>query len=250
MKTTPRFWSNVFDALIVLADFIVGSLVAPRFFKMFEGGSSTGITNAMIVCLIMLLLIGMYMTGLLINRVNFRAEAPIKLSGADNVVMLFNVVLMGGIVPVIMMELVPKEYKTVQVILIIFAFAFMFAWGWLHWHVLRKESAKSGGEPSLKRKVIGFFLVFPFVAFLSAPVSALSQDMKLFAEGDAITLTNALWWPLLVGLLLALISLFLYFIPRKMLKGFMGVNMKSRAFFWALVLDYAFRLSPFNFIHT
>ena len=87
---------------------------------------------------------------------------------------------------------------------------------------------------------------------LPQPVGSLSlsQDMKLFAEGDAITLTNALWWPLLVGLLLALISLFLYFIPRKMLKGFMGVNMKSRAFFWALVLDYAFRLSPFNFIHT
>ncbi|MPM14861.1 hypothetical protein SDC9_61225 [bioreactor metagenome] len=250
MKTTPRFWSNVFDALIVLADFFVGSLVAPHFFSLFEGESASGINNAVILCVVMLILLGLYMTGLFINRVNFRAEEPIKLSGADNVVMLFNVLLMGGIVPVIMMELVPEEYKTVQIILIVFAFVFMFVWGWLHWYILRKESAKSGGEPSQKRKIFGFFLVFPFVAFLSAPISAMTQEMKLFSEGDAITLINALWWPLFVGFLLALLSLFLYFIPRKMLKGFMGVNIKSRAFFWALVIDYAFRLSPFNFFHT
>jgi len=249
-KSNPKLWSNLFDALIVIADFMAGSLLAPHFFALFENNGPADMSNATIVCAIILLLTAMYFTGLLINRVNFRAEETIKFSGADNVAMMFNMVLMAGITPVVMMELVPAEHKTIQIILVVFAFAFMFGWGWLHWFILKRESVRKDGEPSVKRKIIGFFLVFPFVIFLSAPISAMAESMRLYADGDPITLTNALWWPLFVGLLLALVSLFLYFIPRKMLKGFMGVNMQSKAFFWALVLDYAFRLSPFNFIHS
>ena len=128
----------------------------------------------------------------------------------------------------------------------IITFGFMGGWTFLHWHILNKESRKSGDVHSIKRKVIGFILVFPFVTALSLPLAVLAGQMDLYNKNDPITLANALVYPLFAGSLLALLAWFLYFIPRKMLKGFSGANIRSRYFFFALIIDYTIRLTSIS----
>ena len=246
MKTTPRFWSNVFDALIVLADFIVGKMVSPWFNSVFSGsgGSASTMQNGKLLCGAYLLLAAMYTIGLLINKVNFRAEKSIPLSAGDNVAMGFNMVLMACIFPLLIIELFPAAMNVAVVIIL--SFGFMGGYVWLHYHILRKESPRTGSKPSLTRKIAGFFLVFPFVMSLSLPVNALVSEMTLSSAGEALTFSSGFVIPVFIGLILAALAWFLFFIPRKMLKAFTGVNLRSRVFFWALLLDYAIKVSPFN----
>jgi hypothetical protein len=238
-KSTPEFRSTLFDALIVLADVLVGGFLAP-WFKGYAGDAGSG-GKTMLLCGILLALTAMYAAGLLVNRVNFRAEQRIRISAWDNLALVFNMVLLAAIFPLVFMEVFPVGMNLAVVILL--SVGFMAGWAWLHSFILDKESSRSGDRPSVRRKVVGFFLVVPFVACLSLPVGVLAEGMNLYARGEPVTLANAVAYPLFAGTLLALVAWFLYFIPRKMLKGFMGVNIRSRYFLWALVFDYALRLS-------
>jgi len=115
-------------------------------------------------------------------------------------------------------------------------------------HAAGKGGSVRGGHTSARRRLAGFLLAFPFTASLSLPMGVLSDGMNLYVRGEPVTLSNAVFFPLFAGTVLALVAWFLYFVPRKMLKGFMGVNIRSGYFFWALVLDYAFKLSSLNFL--
>lgn len=247
MKTTPRFWSNVFDALIVVADLLLGNFLIPWFNSVFVSNGTAPQSSANILCVVILVLLTMYICGLLINRSNFRAEKKIELSGGDNIALLFNMVLLASIFPLVVTEIVPAAMNIILVI--IMTFGFMGGWVWLHWYILKKESVRNEGTPSLNKKIAGFFLVFPFVMMLALPVGVLSTEMELFSQGEKITFFNAVGFPVFMGLILAVIAWSMYFVPRKMMKSFMGVNLRSRYFFWGLVLSYAFKLSSFNFIH-
>jgi hypothetical protein len=243
-KPATHIHSNLFDALIVSADLLGGSLLAPWFKGHARDSGSKG--NAVLLCGIFLALIAMYAAGLLINRVNFRAEPRIQISAWDNLALVFNMVLLAGIFPLVFMEVFPVGTNLALVVAL--SVGFMAGWFRLHSFILDKESSRSGDRPSVRRKVIGFFLVVPFVACLSLPLGVLSEGMDLYAKGEPVTVSNALLFPLFAGSLLALVAWFLYFIPRKMLKGFMGVNIKSGYFFWALLFDYAFKLSSLNIL--
>ncbi|HQA76284.1 MAG TPA: hypothetical protein PLY32_04100 [Salinivirgaceae bacterium] len=246
MKTTPKFWSNVFDALIVLADFIIGKIVSPWFNSVFSGSreSASNIQNGKILCGVYILLAVMYVIGLLINKVNFRAEKTITMSSGDNMVMGFNIVAMGGVFTLLIFELFPATINVAMTIIL--SVGFMVGYGWLHYKIIRKESPRTEFNPSLKRKIIGFFLVFPFVISLSLPVNALVSEMTLSATGESLSFYKDFVIPVFIGLILATLAWFLFFIPRKMLKAFVGVDLRCRAFFWALLLDYSIKVSPFN----
>ena len=74
LTANPELWSNLFDAAILAADFIVGFVIYPRFNLLFVKSGPVSEKQVMILCGICLLLTAMYVAGLLINRVNFRAE--------------------------------------------------------------------------------------------------------------------------------------------------------------------------------
>lgn len=240
----PKVWSTLFDAVIVAADFIVGFIIYPRFNSLYVQPGTVSEKPVMIMCGISLLLAAMYVAGLLANRGNFRAEEAIRFSTMDSMAFMFNAVLLSAIFAVVLMELFPAVIH--PVVIMIITFGFMGGWTFLHWHILNKESRKSGDIPSIKRKIIGFILVFPFVTALSLPITVLAGQMNLYQKNEAITLSNTLLYPLFVGSLLAVLAWFLYFIPRKMLKGFSGVNIRSRFFFIALIIDYTIRLTSIS----
>jgi len=246
MKTTPRFWSNVFDALIVVTDLLLGNFLVPWFTSVFNSEKPAPQSSVSVLCMIILMLLAMYVAGLLINRPNFRAEKKIELSGGDNIALMFNMVLLAAIFPLVVIELFPAA--TQLFLVIVMTFGFMGGWVWLHWYILKKESPRNEGTPSLKRKIAGFFLVFPFVMMLALPAGVVSSEMELFSQGEEISVFNAVGFPLFMGLILAFLAWSLYFVPRKMMKSFLGVNLRSRYFFWGLVLSYAFKLSSINFI--
>ncbi len=244
LTARPKIWSNLFDAVIVTADFIIGFIIYPRFNSLYLHSGPVSEKLIVILCGISLLLTTMYVAGLLVNRVNFRAEETMRFSTVDAMAFLFNAVLLSAIFAVVLMELFPSAIH--PVVIMIITFGFMGGWTFLHWYIVNRESRKSGGAPSPERKVIGFILVFPFVTGLSLPLTVLAGQMDLYKKNDPITLSNALIYPLFAGALLALLAWFLYFIPRKMLKGFSGANIRSRYFFIALIIDYTIRLTSIS----
>lgn len=244
-QLSAKNWSHLFDFFIITADFFIGTLLARWFMPFLSDQTGSSRTAGTILCVTALIVCVLYCAGLWINRVNFRAEPSLKMSSGDFIALMFNSVLLSSIFIVVLIELFPAlSYMWLVIVLV---FAFMGFWFWLHWYILKKVSSDNGGTPSLSRKIAGFFMVFPFVILLSLSISALAEEMRFQGE-QAITWNSALWSPLMIGLLLALCAWFMFYIPRKFLKGFAGVNISSKAFFGALVLEYAFKISPANFL--
>lgn len=245
MTITPKNWSRIFDGLIILGDLISGLFLTRAFsnyFGMSENSSATN-SNSQLVCGVFILLTAMYVLGLLLNRVNFVAEKSINFSVMDNIALMFNTVLFSAIFPLLLLALFPI-LKNYMVVFIIIIFTCMFAWGWLHWYIAKKVSSNNGGIPSRKKKILGFFLVFPFVIGIMLPVNTLAEGMRFVDSTSQITFTNAVWSPIFVGALLALVAWFMCYIPRKMLKVFTGSDIRSRGFFLALLIEYAIKISP------
>lgn len=248
MVLTAKTWSRIFDVLIILGDMIGGTYLTRQFMPYFGLAENSVATNDnnRFFCALFILLTLMYVSGLLINKVNFIAEKSLKISAWDGIALMFNTVLFAAIFPLILTSVFP--FLENMIVFIVLIFALMGAWAWLHWHITQRISSQNGGTPSKKRKIIGFFLVYPFVISVMLPVNALVEGMRFTDAAMQITFQNAFWTPLLVGALLALIAWFLCYIPRKMLKAFTGTNISGFAFFWALVLDFMFKLSPLNFL--
>lgn len=245
MELTSKNWSRIFDGLIILGDLIIGIFLTQAFMPYFglsESAVSDNI-NTQIICGVFVLLTIMYIGGLLINRINFIAEKSINLSAWDNIALMFNTVLFAAVFPLLLSELFPFLMKWMGVFIVLI-FVTMFAWGWLHWYITKRVSSQNGGTPSRKRKIAGFFLVFPFVLGIMLPVNALVEGMRYTEAATSFSFQSVVWTPLFVGALLALIAWFMCYIPRKMLKAFTGADLKGRGFFIALVIEYAIKLSP------
>lgn len=244
IKLTPKVWSSILDFVIIAGDFFGGSLLARWFMPYMEDNGPMGQKAGQIVCAVALLVCVLYVAGLWINRVNFRAEQSIKISNWDGIALSFNSVLLASVFIVVITTVFPGMMLLWLVIILVFGF--MGFWFWLHLHILRKVSSQNEGTPSLSRKILGFFMVFPFVLMVMLPVNSLAEMLR-FDGNFATTFHSAVTFPVIVGLLLALVAWFMFYIPRKFLKGFTGTNISTKAFFWVLVLDYAFKLSPANF---
>ena len=187
-----------------------------------------------------------YVLGLIINRVNFIAEGPIRFSGGDNISMLFNMVAFSAMFPVLLMRVLPVLINMYVVIFLVFAL--MIFWIWIHWYVIRKIDHSEKLKSSIKRKIVGFLLVFPFTMAIMLPINSLSESLAFDSLQGYSDLSKNLWLPLITGFLLAILGWTMAFIPRKMLKAFVGIDYKSRYFFWTLVLTYVLRLSPIGLL--
>jgi hypothetical protein len=242
---SPKTWSALFDIFIIAGDFFMGAFFVRWLMPYMEGKGPAATKAGQIFCVASLLVCVLYIAGLWINRINFRAEKIIKISDWDNIALAFNSVLLASIFIVVITTVIPALVMMWAVIILVFGF--MIGWGWLHWHILNKVSSENIGRPSLARKIAGFFMVFPFVLLVTLPANILAEQMR-FGPDTEITFGASFLFPALVGLLLAMIAWFMFYIPRKFLKGFTGTNISSRSFFWALVLDYALKLTPAGFM--
>ncbi len=245
IRFEAKTWSRIFDFLIIAGDFFIGSLLARHFIPYMEDNVHIGRGAGQIFCAIALLVCVLYVVGLWINRVNFRAEKTIAIGGWDGIALAFNSVLLASLFIVVITTVFPA--MMLMWLVIILVFGFMIGWFWLHWHILQKVSSENSGTAILSRKIIGFFMVIPFVLMVMLPVNSLAEMLR-FGSETRLTFQTAVISPLSIGLLLALVAWFMFYIPRKFLKGFTGSNISSRAFFVGLVVEYALKLSPLNLI--
>lgn len=236
MKLSTKTSSKIIDLIIVIGDFVFSYLMIHFFttnytFDTKAATSSIEYTATLLMAATVLL----YCLALFINKNNFIAEKFMKPRFSDWFALGFNALLIMAFLIVIADKVLDVGNNLLAAILI-FGFLFMSAWIVLHWYFMKKISIKKGAKPSKRRKVFGFFLSYPFVILTTLPATLTYQSF--ITDPKAATHKDSYSTLLLLSVALTVLTWAASFIPRKMQKCFLGVDIKSRFFFWSLLASY------------
>ena len=243
MLFTVRRSSIIFDIVIVLLDIAIGFIGEHWFTELLGGPVET--YAGIFVSIFLLLTCTTYFWALIKFRDHLKSNIYLKATDGDYAALLFNSIIAGASIPLCFQAFWPSMPMGVFIALI---FIIMIGWFIIHnstFSLAAKSKVADVPDSKIRYKIL--FMMLPFSAVAMAPINAIATLLKAANIENHDTPFILIIAIIIETLCVTFLAWATAYLPRRITKAALEMPSSGKIFFWMLLLDYLFKVIPWNY---